>query len=593
MFDYEENTARKAKREVSSVLVLGEDTRSFLSVIRSLGRAGYEVHVVCYDRTSAALKSKYITNAFFYNYQAHRPDEWLDNVLCLIERYKYDVIFPCDERSIYPLWQVKHHLPSKTKLAISNQKALDVLFDKWKTKQAALKHNIPVANGELVDLSRCSYDQLREKYGDKFVVKPLQSFEVQSLDRREKVVIVKSIEDYMAFAESNAVDRNYLIEAYFPGNGEGLSVLSIEGKVKAAFSYCRLAEPDSGGGSSYRGSTEINPEQLRSVELVCGETNLTGLAMFEFRRNTHNNEWILVEVNARVWGGLPLAEVAGVDFPKMYCDYLSKGIVSDNLVTSDKRVKARALTADLYEIKREGEKISQEKGRSQSFIHMAGRLGSIAKVLTTSESIDSFRLDDPKPFVAELSDIANSLYIPIISSIPFLTQCRRWMIKNHLKKILMENPNRRILFICYGNIIRSPFAEKYFKEKISHSHVWANIDSFGFHLKEMRKSPQIAVTAASQLACDLTKHTSKCITQLDIRETDVLIYFDEKNKLMIESGYKVNHAYCAADFLDSGYPRDRHIDDPYESDVETIKACYDKIKNALDNVVRIYKGAIQ
>ncbi len=224
---------------------------------------------------------------------------------------------------------------------------------------------------------------------------------------------------------------------------------------------------------------------------------------------------------------------------------------------------------------------------------MAGRLGSIAKVLTASESIDSFRLDDPKPFMAEVGDITQSIYIPIISSIPYLTQCRRWMIKNQLKKVLLENPNRRILFVCYGNIIRSPFAEKYFKEKISHSHTWANIDSFGFHLKEMRQSPQIAVTAASQLECDLSKHTSKCIAQLDIRETDVLIYFDEKNKLMIESGYKVNHAYCAADFLDSDYPRDRHIDDPYESDVETIRACYDKIKNALDNVVRIYKGAIQ
>ncbi len=593
MLDYKEKTVRNTENQVPSVLVLGEDTRSFLSVIRSLGRAGYDVHVVCYDRKSPALKSKYISSAFFYNYQAHKQDEWLDNVVCLIERYKYDVIFPCDERSIYPLWQVRNQLPSKTKLAISNQKALDVLFDKWKTKQVARQHNIPVASGELVNLRQCSYDQLRQKYGDQFVIKPLQSFEVQSLERREKVVIVKSVQDYLDFTESNSVDRLYLVEAYFQGNGEGLSVFSVEGKVKAAFSYRRLAEPDSGGGSSYRGSSDIDLEQLRAVEQVCGETNLTGLSMFEFRRNTSQNKWILVEVNARVWGGLPLAEIAGIDFPKMYCDYLHKGIVTNALVTTKNHVNARAFTADLYEIKREGEKILREQGRSKSLLHMTSRITSIAKVVTKKESIDSLRFDDPKPFVAEISEITNGILTRILASIPFFTLFRRKMIRYQLRKVLAENPKRRILFICYGNIIRSPFAEKYFMDKMAHSNVWADIDSFGFHLKEMRKSPEIAVLAAAKLECDLTKHTSKCITQLDIRETDVLIYFDEKNKHMIESGYKVNHAFCAADFLDASYPCMRQIDDPYESDVETIKVCYEKIQNALDNFVRIYKGAVQ
>ncbi len=591
MFDFKENTAGNS--QARSVLVLGEDTRSFLSVIRSLGRAGYEVHVVCYDRKSPALKSKYISSAFFYNYQAHKQDEWIVNVQCLIERYKYDIVFPCDERSIYPLWQVREHLPSKTNLAISNQKALDVLFDKWKTKQVALAHNIPVASGELVELHHHDYEQLKEKYGAKFVLKPLQSFELQSLERRNKVVIVKSRQDYDDFKALNSENRFYLVEAYFQGNGEGLSVFSAEGKVKAAFSYRRLAEPDMGGGSSYRGSSAIDSEQLRAVEMVCDATNLTGLAMFEFRRNAINDEWILVEVNARVWGGLPLAEVAGIDFPKIYCDYLCEGIVSKDIATTNNRVTARALTADLYEIKREGERILAEEGRGKSILHMTKRLASIARVITKRESIDSLRLYDAKPFISEIGEIAKSVYAPMIDGISLLTKYRRWVIRNQFKKMLLENPQRRVLFICYGNIIRSPFAEKYFKEKMANSSDWTDIDSFGFHQKEMRKSPDIAISAAAQLECDLTKHTSKCMTQLDIRETDVLIYFDEKNKHMIESGYRVNHAYCAADFLDGVYSNLRQIDDPYESDVETIKICYEKIQNALDNFVRIYKGAIQ
>ena len=37
--------------------------------------------------------------------------------------------------------------------------------------------------------------------------------------------------------------------------------------------------------------------------------------MFEFRVNTENDTWILLEVNARPWGSLPLPVGVGVDFP--------------------------------------------------------------------------------------------------------------------------------------------------------------------------------------------------------------------------------------------------------------------------------------
>lgn len=586
-------TLKNKGSELRSALVLGEDTRSFLSVVRSLGRAGYTVHVVCYDRTSPSLKSKYISAAYYYNYQAYCNDEWIVNVLCLIERYKYDVVFPCDERAIYPLWQVRKELPTTTKLAIANQEALDALFDKWKTKEIAIKCDVPVASGELIDLTETDYCQLTKKYGDQFVVKPLQSFEMTSLDKRNKVVIVNSERDFLDFKQFNSTNERYLVESYFKGSGEGLSVFAWKGEVKTAFSYRRLAEPDAGGGSSYRGSSELDPEQFQATERVCRETNLTGLAMFEFRRNLQSNQWILVEVNARVWGGLPLAEYAGIDFPKIYTDFLLESAESKTVNTSISHVTARALTADLYEIKRESEKISKEVGRQKAVMHMAKRLAGVMRFLSPKESIDTLRFDDPKPFVAEVGDISKNIMGSVFKERTYLTHYRRWLMRNKLRKIFSDNQSRKIIFICYGNIIRSPFAEHYFSDQMKRSNVSLDIDSFGFHPKESRQSPDIAISAASLLQCDLTNHSSKCLTQMDIKETDIVIYFDEKNRDAIESGYRVNHAFCAADLLDNAYPCLSEIDDPYESDVETIKKCYDKIKNALDNFMSIYKGAIQ
>ncbi|GAL05239.1 ATP-grasp enzyme-like protein [Photobacterium aphoticum] len=335
-----------------TALILGEDTRSFLSVIRSLGKAGYDVHVVCYDRTSPALASRYIKIAKYYNYQAYSQAQWLVAVQQLIARYRYDVIIPCDERAIYPLWSVKDTLPANTQLAIANDRALDVLFDKWKTKQLALSCDVPVAKGKLVQLSDTHYDALAEEFGERFVIKPLQSFDENGLNKRQNVSIVHQASD---FNQIPAGAEPVMVEAFFSGYGEGVSVFSVDGEIHMAFSHRREAEPKHGGGSSYRQSVAHDPAQLDAVMAMCKATHFTGVAMFEFRRDPQTQAWILVEVNARFWGSLPLACYCGVDFPAAYAHFLLTGErpVTPVLTYPVNRY-ARALTADFYQLRRDG-----------------------------------------------------------------------------------------------------------------------------------------------------------------------------------------------------------------------------------------------
>ena len=82
------------------VLVLGEDTRSFLSVIRSLGAAGMEVDIVTLINTTPALRSKYIKKVYKLNYQAFTQIEYSAKVTAIIEDGDYDLIVPCDERDM-------------------------------------------------------------------------------------------------------------------------------------------------------------------------------------------------------------------------------------------------------------------------------------------------------------------------------------------------------------------------------------------------------------------------------------------------------------------------------------------------------------
>lgn len=576
-----------------SVLVLGEDTRSFLSVIRSLGEAGYEVHVVCYDKKSSSLKSKYIRSAQYYNYQALTQDEWLSNVIALIERYQFDLIVPCDERAIYPLWSAKQDLPEHTQLAIGNQEVLDALFDKWETKQLAIACNVPAAHGEKADLSKTSYDEIKQTFGKQFVIKPLQSFEESNLNQRQKVAIIHCEKDYLDYQKSVLPEQLYLIEAFFIGKGEGLSVFAVDGEVYAAFAHVRVAEPIQGGGSSYRKSVPLDDELLKATEAICSRTKLTGVAMFEYRRNLQTKQWILVEVNARFWGSLPLAIYAGIDFPALYADYLVKGHLPKPLKEYRIPVFARSFISDIYEMKREYETGCSEGNRSQALNSLVKRLVQLVKVASPYETIDSLNLRDSRPFFNELGMLAGLVSGSVQRKIPIMAKLRRNKVRSTLLKLFKINKNRRFITVCYGNIMRSPFAEQCIRQISQENEHGLTILSFGFHLQEDRQSPEKAQEAAHNLKFDLSDHRSKWLTQLDLKDSDIVIYFDEKNRDKLTSYYKVQHAFNAADILDSDFPELTEIEDPYGGDLSRVTGCYLQIKNSMNNLLTIYKEADQ
>jgi len=76
-----------------------------------------------------------------------------------------------------------------------------------------------------------------------------------------------------------------------------------------------------GGVSSLRESVELDKELYRHSLAILQNLRWTGLAMVEFKVNDQGRAW-LMEINGRIWGSIPLAVHAGMDFPtqlaKMY-----------------------------------------------------------------------------------------------------------------------------------------------------------------------------------------------------------------------------------------------------------------------------------
>ena len=567
----------------AKVLVLGEDTRSFLTVIRSLGKAGHVVDAVCYDNNSPSIHSIYINHLYLLNYQAYEQQDWLEQVIQICRDNLYDAVIPCDERAIFPLAEHADKFPDTCKLGIPNHEVLQHLFDKESTKALALSCQVPVAKGERLAIKALGYDKLLNKFGANFVVKPTLSFTSSNLATRQKVEIIYTQADFERYTQYLSEQDECLVEEYFTGVGEGLSIFAVKGKIQHAFAHTRVNEPRTGGGSSYRKAIPVDPAMLAACQDICTATNYDGVGMFEFKKNMRSKEWILVEVNARFWGSLPLAVFAGIDFPLHYVQHLLGRYHCHPGVDTNYKTEAyaRSLSNDLYDIKAEFEYDKNNQGALSGLATLCKRASTFTRLLR-HETIDSYDRQDPKPFYAECrSFYADTLGAKVQSRIRVARD--QEMIR--LLRAIYVQQQPTIHFVCYGNIMRSPFAEACMRVLSKEYQLDWQIQSFGFHQNQNRASPTECITCASQLGLDLGPHRSRCLRQKHLQAQDIIFIFDTKNQVLLNRYYQYQHCFNLAHFIPSGMGYYNEIVDPYGSGEKAVKHCYKLITEAIKQIL--------
>lgn len=134
-----------------------------------------------------------------------------------------------------------------------------------------------------------------------------------------------------------------------------------------------------------------------------------------------------------------------------------------------------------------------------------------------------------------------------------------------------------ILFVCYGNICRSPMAEMIFKNLIYNNskRYMFTCASRATSMEELGNSmyPQ-AIKKLNEKNIKVENHIAKQITKDDYNKYDLIIVFEDKNKkdlMKIISNDYNNKVHLLMEYTDHCC----NIDDPwYTNDFET---CYEMI----------------
>ncbi|SIS49449.1 low molecular weight protein-tyrosine-phosphatase [Belliella pelovolcani] len=151
-----------------------------------------------------------------------------------------------------------------------------------------------------------------------------------------------------------------------------------------------------------------------------------------------------------------------------------------------------------------------------------------------------------------------------------------------------------VLFVCLGNICRSPLAEAIFNHKLKENGLTDKFksDSCGtsdYHIGELPDERTLQCASDRGVAVN---HRGRQINRVDIREFDYILAMDKANKKNIENlivKYGVNHdqVYLIREFQPNA--EELEVPDPYYGGMEKFEEVYEILDESISHFLQFLK----
>jgi protein-tyrosine phosphatase len=148
----------------------------------------------------------------------------------------------------------------------------------------------------------------------------------------------------------------------------------------------------------------------------------------------------------------------------------------------------------------------------------------------------------------------------------------------------------RVLFVCTGNICRSPTAEGVFRHRVAAAGLQSRIQiaSAGTHDYHVGGCPdRRAVEAAARRGYDLSAQKARHLRDADFREFDYLLAMDRDHLAIMLRRSPVEHRGKISLFMDHApHLVHREVPDPYYGGATDFELVLDLIEAACDGLLR-------
>lgn len=582
------------------ILVTDTHRLAGLGAVRSLGRAG---HIVVAAHPPDTSRSPTIWSRYCSDHVCH-PDsrqslfEFMDWLRGQARRGTFDAVLPITEPSIVGVASIRKELPREMLLILPSDKALEYTLSKFHSTRMALSLGIACPTTVFV-----SDGSEGERWNEDFsvfnypVLIKTDNYQTKegTYHSGQRFVARNAEEAHRILRNLEHLKTRIIAQQLIPGSGSGAFLLRFNGQTHLRFAHRRLHEvPYTGGASSLRESCQ-DAELINFGESMLKAIGYEGVAMVEFRRRASDDKPYFLEINGRFWGSLALALHAGIDFPKALIECYQNGEPSRARVNYRSGIRCRNIfpgeLAYLVSVVRA--KTVKGGNRPPSKVWAIGEFFALS--LNPMIRHDWFWWSDPIPGIVQafgtVAWFVNRILqkgIDIVRSRSTDRLLQRFQSEHFMRcgnPKYFARPLNHILFLCYGNIIRSPFAECYWNSRIPNSSLnRPTVTSAGFHPRSGRNTPAWIVDLAAEFKVDLTSHHSRVLTKEDVEAADVILVMDRKNyqDLMAQYPMAKDKLYFLGLFSDDWQVE---IADPYNGSIDDARESLQRLAKSLDGLM--------
>ena len=305
------------------ILVTDGGERACLACVRSLGSAGWTVHVVADQRGSLASASRHAAAEHVVPPALADPAGFRAEVARVVASVGAAVLLPIGEASLLALGDDRSAF-GQAVVPFPALATIQGAADKARVAEVARELGLAVPDTIVLDRADALDGAVLDSLPFPAVLKPARSVRPDAAPGAKFAVSYAGDPAALRAAVASLPEAAFplLLQRRIEGVGAGVFLLVDGDDVLASFAHRRLRErPPSGGVSVYRESVALADELRDAAAALLRGLGWRGVAMVEFKVDAATRRPYVMEVNPRLWGSLQLAIDAGVDFPVLLADW--------------------------------------------------------------------------------------------------------------------------------------------------------------------------------------------------------------------------------------------------------------------------------
>jgi predicted ATP-grasp superfamily ATP-dependent carboligase len=241
------------------------------------------------------------------------------------------VVFPTRDDDLVFLDRYREQLSRHYELVIPDTSALHTSLDKWETFLLARRAGVETPQCWLIE-SESDLERAVAEATYPCVLKPVASHHWRKGNNWEKVggrkaVAVSCREELLSeYATIARADQRVLLQEMVPGDDTCLAITACymdrESELAAAFHTRKLLQSPEAFGTGVIVQAADFPELVEPTVRLLQQMRFHGIAEVEFKWNSEQNKYLLIEINPRPWDQHRLGNDCGVNL--MYLAYAER-----------------------------------------------------------------------------------------------------------------------------------------------------------------------------------------------------------------------------------------------------------------------------